>query len=148
LRACVTEKRPVYLEVRDGVWAQPCERPERPDEPLRPRPLGHAEEEDVERSVLAAVAVVLERIAAAAHPVLWGGEELQRFGVAGLFERLVHSLALPYSTTLLGKSVISEKNELFVGVYDSKFAPVDTARVVEGSDCLVALGTIPTDFYG
>jgi TPP-dependent 2-oxoacid decarboxylase len=80
--------------------------------------------------------------------VLWGGEELQRFKVADLFEQLVHSLKLPYSTTLLGKALVSERNEYFVGVYDSKFAPSDTRQVIEGTDCLVALGTIPTDFYG
>lgn len=148
LRACITEKRPVYLEVQDGVWALPCDRPEAADEPLRPLPLAPQAEQDVTQSVRAAVASVLERISMAAHPVLWGGEELQRFGVAHRFERLVHSLKLPYSTTLLGKALVSERNDYFVGVYDSKFAPADTREVIEGTDCLVALGTIPTDFYG
>jgi indolepyruvate decarboxylase len=148
LRACITEKRPVYLEVRDGVWALPCDRPEAPDQPLRPLPLTPGDEQDVVQSVRAAVAAVLERISTAVHPVLWGGEELQRFGVADRFEQLVHALKLPYSTTLLGKAIVSERNDYFVGVYDSKFAPSDTRLVVEGTDCLVALGTIPTDFYG
>jgi indolepyruvate decarboxylase len=148
LRACITEKRPVYLEVQDGVWAMPCDRPETPDVPLRPLPLAPQAEQDVARSVRSAVAAVLERIIMAAHPVLWGGEELQRFGVADRFEQLVHLLKLPYSTTLLGKALVSERNEYFVGVYDSKFAPSDTREVIEGTDCLVALGTIPTDFYG
>jgi indolepyruvate decarboxylase len=148
LRACITEKRPVYLEVQDGVWALPCDRPETPDKPLRPPPLTPQAEQDVAQSVRSAVAAVLQRISMAAHPVLWGGEELQRFGVADRFEQLVHSLKLPYSTTLLGKALVSERNEYFVGVYDSKFAPSDTRQVIEGSDCLVALGTIPTDFYG
>jgi indolepyruvate decarboxylase len=148
LRACITEKRPVYLEVQDGVWALPCDRPETPDEPLRPLPMTPQAEQDVAQSVRSAVAAVLEHISMAAHPVLWGGEELQRFGVADQFEQLVHSLKLPYSTTLLGKALVSERNEYFVGVYDSKFAPSDTREVIEGSDCLVALGTILTDFYG
>jgi indolepyruvate decarboxylase len=148
LRACITEKRPVYLEVQDGVWALPCDRPEAPDEPLRPLPLEPQAEQDVVQSVRSAVAAVLERMSMAAHPVLWGGEELQRFGVVDRFEQLVHALKLPYSTTLLGKALISERNEYFVGVYDSKFAPSDTRQVIEGTDCLVALGTIPTDFYG
>jgi indolepyruvate decarboxylase len=148
LRACITEKRPVYLEVQDGVWALPCDRPEAPDEPLCPLPLEPQAEQDVAQSVRSAVAAVLERMSMAAHPVLWGGEELQRFGVADRFEQLVHALKLPYSTTLLGKALVSERNEYFIGVYDSKFAPADTREVIEGADCLVALGTIPTDFYG
>ncbi len=148
LRACITEKRPVYLEVQDGVWVLPCDRPEAPEEPLCPRPLEAQAEQDVAQSVRSAVAAVLERINMAVHPVLWGGEELQRFGVADRFEQLVYALKLPYSTTLLGKALVSERNEYFIGVYDSKFAPSDTREVVEGTDCLVALGTIPTDFYG
>jgi indolepyruvate decarboxylase len=148
LRACITEKRPVYLEVQDGVWVLPCDRPEAPDVPLCPRPLEPQAEQDVAQSVRSAVAAVLERMSMAAHPVLWGGEELQRFGVADRFEQLVHALKLPYSTTLLGKALVSERNEYFIGVYDSKFAPSDTRQVIEGTDCLVALGTIPTDFYG
>src|SRR5215510_9031413 len=71
LRTCITEKRPVYLEVRDGVWVLPCDRPEAPEQPLRPLPLAPQVEQDVAQSVRAAVAAVLERMSVAAHPVLW-----------------------------------------------------------------------------
>jgi indolepyruvate decarboxylase len=148
LRACITHKQPVYLEVRDGVWQHTCDRPADAETPLPPFQPDPQTDRDIEQSVRAAAVAVRERLRAAEQPVLWGGEELQRYGVEDEFEQLVQITELPYATTLLGKSVVSERNEYFVGVYDSRWAPEDTAQVVEGSDCLIALGTIPTDFYG
>jgi indolepyruvate decarboxylase len=150
LRACVTESRPVYLEVPDGVWVLPCARPTAPpaDQPLMPLPMAPGEESDVQRATEAAVQAVLERAREANSPVLWGGEWLQRLRLQDEFEELVALTGWPYTTTLLGKGLISEKNPLFIGVYDSAFAPADVRKVVEGTDCLVALGTILSDFYG
>jgi indolepyruvate decarboxylase len=145
LRACVSETRPVYLEVADGVWTLPCPRP---SGPLVPLPTDPAAQQDIEASVAAAVSAVMARLREAEHPVLWGGEELQRRELQDVFEALVEISGVPYTTTLLGKSLISEANPHFVGVYDSVWAPDDTKRVVEGADCLLALGTILSDFYG
>ncbi|PVE20698.1 hypothetical protein DC522_30750 [Microvirga sp. KLBC 81] len=148
LRACLASKRPVYLEVRDGVWEHSCSRPEHPELPLARLPSDQAHEKAVEASVKSAVDRVTERLRAAERPVLWGGEELQRLGVEDAFEELVSLTRLPYTTTLLGKSLISEDNDRFIGVYDSLWAPDNTKKVVEGADCLIALGTILSDFYG
>lgn len=150
LRTCITQKRPVYLEVRNKVWSQPCKQPQDPDIALKPLPLLPAIEADIDQAVDLAVSDVLQRLQQAKHPIIWGGEGLQRFGLQEQFTKLVNLTALPYTTTLLGKSLVSEKElkEYFIGVYDSKFAPENIKKVVEGSDCLLALGTILSDFYG
>ena len=119
-----------------------------PLKPLLPLPRDPVTQQDYERAANVVVGEVMKRLRAAKHPVLWGGELLQRLGLEGLFEDLVKITGLPYTTTLLGKSLISEDNPHFIGVYDSKFAPPDTVKVVEGADCLLALGTILSDFYG
>ncbi len=150
LRALVAESRPVYLEVPDGVWTHPCAAPADPprDQPLVPLPLGPGEDEDIRKATEAAIREVLARARQAAHPVLWGGEWLLRLRLEAAFERLVSLTGWPYTTTLLGKGLISETNPHFIGVYDSAFAPANVQKVVEGTDCLIALGTILSDFYG
>ncbi|WP_414573826.1 thiamine pyrophosphate-dependent enzyme [Nostoc sp. CCY 9925] len=117
---------------------------------MKPLPLPPEIETDINEIVDVAVSDVLKRLQIAKHPVIWGGEGLQRFGLQEQFSKLVSLTSLPYTTTLLGKSLISEKElkEHFIGVYDSKFAPESVKKVVEGSDCLLALGTILSDFYG
>ncbi len=149
LRACVAESRPVYLEVRDGVWSAPCPAPANPGAKLVPLPRSPAEEADVDRAVVAAVADVLRRMGEASSPVLWGGEWLQRLRLQDEFEEIVRLTKWAYTTTLMGKSLISEKNDRFIGVYDSAFARGAIRQVVEvEADCLLALGTILSDFYG
>jgi indolepyruvate decarboxylase len=148
LRACISEKRPVYIEVQDGVWTEPCDRPTDPDKPLPAFAPDEASERDRRIATAKAAQAVIDRVRQARHPLLWAGEELQRQGLQDAFETLLKTTGLPYATTLLGKGVVSEDNPGFVGVYDSVWAPDDTRTVVEGSDCLLALGTIMTDFYG
>jgi indolepyruvate decarboxylase len=148
LRACITEKRPVYIEVQDGVWTEPCDPPVHPDSPLPPFTPDQTGERDRRIAATAAADAAIGRVRQARHPVLWAGEELQRHGLQDALETLLKTTGLPYATTLLGKAVVSEDNPSFVGVYDSVWAPDDTRTVVEGSDCLLALGTIMTDFYG
>ncbi len=146
LRASITLHRPVYLEVHQGIWSADCQPP---GLPLTPDPPTPEEEADQTAATNAVVTEVLNRINEARHPVLWGGEMLQRFGMADAFSQLVKKSKLPYTTTLMAKGLIPETSfpKQFIGVYDSKFARQDIKEVVEKSDCLVALGTILSDFY-
>src|SRR5262245_9418048 len=157
LRACLTQRMPVYLESRDGVWDMPCRKPAGPlpEKPRQPVPPAAGTEAVVKESVAAAVAAVLTRLQAAKHPVLWGGEELQRLGLEARFEEIIKLTGLKYSTTLMGKSLVPEtapgdptrRRDEFIGVYDSAFAPGDVAEVLEKSACVLALGPILSDFY-
>jgi indolepyruvate decarboxylase len=47
--------------------------------------------------------------------------------------------------TLLGKSVVSEKHPLYLGVYEGAMGRESVRRYVEESDCVILLGTFMTD---
>jgi indolepyruvate decarboxylase len=146
LLECVRQKRPVYLEVHQGAWSESCEPAKSPLALPAPSP-----DEETEWTIAtnAAADAVLALIKKAEHPVLWGGEMLARWGVAGTFRDLVKKSKLSYTTTLMGKGLIPETDfpDQFLGVYDSKFVQGKVKEVVEQSDLLVALGTIPSEFY-
>jgi indolepyruvate decarboxylase len=155
LRACVLESLPVYLEARDRDWVLECAPPGPWQDVLNTPPQSDAERaareranKEIDQAVAAAVKDVVARAQQAKSPVLWGGELLQRRGLQNEFEQLVKETRWAYTTTLLGKSLISEKNDRFIGVYDSGFAQGRIREVVEKSDCLIALGTILSNFYG
>jgi indolepyruvate decarboxylase len=148
LRTMLTVRRPVYLEVHDLVWTQECDAPADPAKKLEPYPPSDDESRDMDQTTAAAAGAVATLLRDAKKPVLWGGEELQRLRLEEDFARLVQVTGLPYVTTLMGKGLLPEDTNGFMGVYDSAFAPPEVRSVVEDSDLVVALGTILGDFYG
>jgi hypothetical protein len=70
LTACLSERRPVYLEIMEDVWTSECEPPagelKALERPVSPR--------IVEQAATAAV----ERIRQLGQPILWGGGDLGR----------------------------------------------------------------------
>ncbi|GAA3870063.1 thiamine pyrophosphate-binding protein [Saccharothrix violaceirubra] len=115
LVACLSERRPVYLEVMEDVWDAPCASPVG-DLTARTRPVTARNEQVLGRAVDAAVALIEEL----GRPILWAGEEVDRFDLAGPFGELVEATGIPFCTTIGGKAVLSEDHPYFVGVYNGK----------------------------
>ena len=137
LSACLTEQQPVYLEMFEDVYAAPCQRPS--------KPLPRTPIQSVAANLQAAVAAAAAKIKAAQKPVIWGGVEVQRQKLQDAFDAFVAQTRIPFTTTLEGKSIVSEDNPLFAGVFDGQSSNAATAALVNASDCLIALGAWPTD---
>lgn len=136
LAAAVYHKRPVYIELpRDltGIICS-CERKEVPKPSVSdPHALGEALKEAV------------HRISKAKQPVLVAGIEIQRFGLQELFMQLVETTGIPFATTPLSKSTLSEDHPLFIGVYEGAVGREQARQTVEESDCLLMFGAFMTD---
>ncbi|MFM7863640.1 MAG: alpha-keto acid decarboxylase family protein, partial [Planctomycetaceae bacterium] len=52
---------------------------------------------------------------------------------------------IPISATLLGKSVVSERHPLYLGIYEGAMGRAEVQKRVEKSDCIVLLGTFMSD---
>jgi len=139
LRACLTWRKPVYIEVYANVWGLPCEAPRGR---LEPGPLP-----TLQASLDAALDATLEHLWKAERPVIWAGVEVQRFGLQDLLEELVAETGFPFATDLLGKSLLPEDAPGFVGVYDGASANPKTRRLVETADWLLGLGNLVTDDF-
>ncbi|MFP2927734.1 alpha-keto acid decarboxylase family protein [Pyxidicoccus sp. 3LG] len=139
LRACLTWKRPVYIEVYQNVWSLPCAAP---TGRLEPGPLP-----TLEVSLDESVEATLEHLGKARRPVIWAGMEVQRFGLQDLLMELVRETGLPFATDLLGKGLVPEDAPGFVGTYDGASANAKTKRLVEEADWLLGLGTLVTDDF-
>ena len=136
LDAVLRYKRPVYIEIpRDRVHSRAL----MPHEPMPVTPASDSEALD------AAVNTAAEKIAAAERPVILGGVEVHRFGVRDELLALAEGHNIPFATTLLGKSVLSEKHPLALGVYEGAMGREPVRKYVEESDCVVMLGAFMTD---
>src|SRR5262249_7667607 len=109
LAACERYKRPVYLELpRDRVRTK-CLYPVRTLEE-QPASYRQALTEPVEEAG--------EMIKACQKPIIIAGVEMHRFGLGDEVVKLADKHQIPMCATLLGKSVVSEKPPLYLGIYE------------------------------
>lgn len=129
-------KRPGYIEMpRDIVDLEVSRVP----------PLPAPSEESDPRTLAAALAEATEWIARSQQPVIVLGVELDRFDLVEPAMRFVDRSGIPTTVALLDKSAIDERHPSFIGVYAGALGRPEVQEYVEGSDCLIRLGTLPTD---
>lgn len=92
-----------------------------------------------------ALAEVEEWINHSENPVILAGVELARFDLGKDLLKFAERTNIPIATTLLSKSVVSEKHPLFLGVYSGSCSQEGVQEAVEGSDCLLMFGVMLTD---
>jgi len=140
LIAAITHKRPVYIACYKEVWGEPCPRPS--NKPLQPLTI-KSEPLALENAVEQAWTL----ITAAKNPMIFAGVEVLRYRLADLLQKLIDASGFLYTTTSLGKTVLDEKGDKFVGTY-SDAASIDSVRqLITQGDCFLTLGTIITDDY-
>ena len=84
-------------------------------------------------------------INACQKPVIIAGVEMHRFGLGDEVVKLAEKHQIPMCATLLGKSVVSEKHPLYLGIYEGAMCRESVRKFVEDSDCMILLGTFMTD---
>jgi len=139
IRAMLTKRRPIYIEVLTNVWSLPCA-----------APVGTIVVEEATSdaaSLAAALEWTWQRIQSATLPVIWAGIEIRRFGLQDTLQELVDLSGLYFTTTSLGKTVLDEAQPQFIGTYAGPASSAITRAVMAASDCPIALGTIITDDY-
>ncbi len=140
LVAALTHRRPVYIACYKEVWGEPCPRPAATR--LRAR-ITHSEPLALENAVQQA----WTQITAAKKPLIFAGVEVLRFGLSDLLQQLIDASGMLYTTTSLGKTVLDEQGDKFIGTY-SDAASIDSVRdCVQDADCFLNFGTIITDDY-
>ncbi len=130
--------RPGYIEVPFDIVDMPIEAPVIPN-----RPPAVSDAENLE----ACIEDVVATINRAKNPVIIADVELHRHNLADLAIGIARKFNIPIASTLLSKSVISEQNPLYIGVYSGGFSEPETQRLVEESDCLIMLGAFLTDMF-
>jgi TPP-dependent 2-oxoacid decarboxylase len=136
LHAALRYKRPVYIEIpRDMVtrFGIKHHAPARIHETSNPAALAEALDE------------ALQMINRARQPVILADVEVHRFGLQELVLALIEKANIPFASTILGKSVMSEQHPLCLGVYEGAMGRDDVREYVESSDCVIMLGTFMTD---
>ncbi|NQV28939.1 MAG: alpha-keto acid decarboxylase family protein [Rhodopirellula sp.] len=134
--AALRYQRPVYLEIpRDCVDLRPAW-------PYQRKEILESSDAKALSESLTEAARIIE---SAKQPVIIAGVEIHRFGLQKQVIALAERNGIPICSTLLGKSVISEKHRLYLGVYEGAMGRRFVQEFVESSDCVILLGTFMTD---
>ncbi len=148
LIAAITHKRPVYIACYKEVWAEPCPQPS--SKPLQPLVL-KSEPAALANAVNNAWATLTAKDSnnkpLVKNPLIFAGVEVLRFGLFGLLQQLIDASGFLYTTTTLGKTVLDEKGDKFIGTYSDAASIPSVIDTVQKSDCILTLGTIITDDY-
>ena len=137
LTQCVTEKRPIYIELLQDVVDATCVAASGTLEPARVVSDPTSLEESVAR--------IRQSLASAARPLIWVGVEVDRLGLQEKTSELIRGLNVPYVSELLSKAVLSEEDPLFVGVLDGQASSATVREMADDSDFVLALGVWLTD---
>ncbi len=137
LTKCISEKRPVYIELLDDMVYKECATPQGE---LKP-----AKTYSDENNLAQAIKTIQERLESATNPMIWVGPEVDRFDLNEKAQELIQNLNIPFVTELLSKAILSENSHLFAGVYDGQASSPATQVLVEKSDFVLALGVWLTD---
>lgn len=137
LTQCITERRPVYIELLEDMINLKCPAPQGKLIPT----------EDMSDAAILkeAVGMIKARLQAAANPVIWLGAEVDRYGLEGAAEGLIKELNIPFVTQLMSKAVLSENDPLCAGVFDGQASSQAVQDLITHSDFILALGVWLTD---
>src|SRR6185295_19895216 len=78
-----------------------------------------------------AIEEATETINASQRPVIIAGVEMHRFGLGQEVVKLAEKHQIPMCATLLGKSVVSERHPLYMGVYEGAMCRDQLRKYVE-----------------
>lgn len=138
--AALTHQRPVYIACYKEVWGEPCPRPsDKKLKAIKPKSKSAALKNAVSQAWI--------QISKAKSPIILAGVEILRHGLAKKLEKLIEESGILYTTTSLGKTVLDEQGNKFIGTYSDQAAIPEVIKLVEASDCIISLGTIITDDY-
>jgi TPP-dependent 2-oxoacid decarboxylase len=136
LHAVLRYKRPVYIELPRDMVARLGIKHHSP---------AQFHETSDPAALAEAVGEAVAMINAARQPVILADVEVHRFGLQELLLELIEKANIPFASTILGKSVMSEQHPLCLGVYEGAMGRDDVRAYVESSDCVIMLGTFMTD---
>ena len=140
LIAAITHKKPVYIACYSEVWGEPCKRPSK--KKLQPK-IKKSKPDALQNAVDQA----WTQLTNAKKPMIFAGVEVLRHGLSDLLQQIIDASGFLYTTTSLGKTVLDETGNKFIGTYADAASVHQVKTYVEESDCFLNLGTIITDDY-
>jgi len=137
LRICLSQNKPVYLEIPTDVQVYPCAAPAGLQQ--IPPLLDGA-------SLAAAVSDILVRVQMGKRTVLIPGHEVHREGLEDKVRALLDKTGLAAASMFIGKADFMEQHPQCVGAYQGAGSLPEVSDYIESADTVLFLGVVLSDF--
>ena len=138
LSACLSQQKPVYISLPSDVVMMKCNQPR--------AFLFPASSQSDSSALKEAVKEALDMLNKAKKPVVIGDVELIRFKLQKDFSKFLNKTGFPYVTMMWGKTVLSEQNPQYIGLFEGDRSRDYVRNRVNSADCVLQLGALMTDF--
>lgn len=136
LQAALLNSSPVYIELpRDQINIPIVETPQ----------LTYSIPSTDEENLQEAITETANLFRQARRPVIISGVETQRRGLQNLLVELIEHCKIPVSATLTGKSVVGERHDAYLGIYEGAMGSEVARDYVEASDFILMIGVTFND---
>lgn len=136
IAAALENHRPVYIAIpHDYVNAEISSFTAPKETPVKSDP---ATLEEV-------VSTIAGKLSNAKQACIMPGFLVDRFDLKDLTMAVINASGLPYVTMALDKSALDENNPSYLGLYMGQLINPEIREFVESCDCILAIGTIPSD---
>jgi indolepyruvate decarboxylase len=136
IAAALYHRRPVYMTFPTDYATSPV------IGTAQPRPESKSDPATLGAATKAILAALLDAKTVCVLP----GILLSRFGLTAQARELIRASNLPFATMFWDKSVLDETLPNYIGMYDGKLMNEEVRAFVEGSDLVLGIGAILTDF--
>lgn len=130
----IKEQKPVYIAIpMDVCYAQIDDES------------GITEPQSDEKSLNEACSHILKILNDSQAPVVVGDALVERFKAEDEFKDFLTASNYPVTTLLMGKDIVNEDNERYLGSYQGEFNNIGAYDYIKNSDAVVCVGTILSD---
>ena len=130
LRACILQKRPVYIQLPSDLAYT---RIETPDAPIA------IEWKSDCRMLDEFMGAAMQRIDASTNFALLVDADVARFGQTAVAVQLANKLGCPVAVMGTAKGIIDETEPGYRGVYSGALSPPEVREAIESAECLLQL---------
>jgi len=136
IAAALYHNRPVYMAFPSDVAYQDCIGSTQP----------HTVPTRDPAALESAVDAIVNALENAKQACILPGILLARLGLQSDAQEVVEKSGLPFATMMMDKTVLDETHPQYIGMYAGALAEEDVREFVESCDCILNLGTLPSDF--
>ncbi|WP_193014352.1 MULTISPECIES: alpha-keto acid decarboxylase family protein [Gammaproteobacteria] len=138
ITTALKERRPVYIGLPSDYAMMPVIENTSVTIPKKPT----SDKKALEK----VVSTIIEKLIHSNSICVLPGILSSRLGLSDNVQLFINKTGLPYATMFMDKSILSESNHQYIGMYDGKLMTPDVREFVENSEYVVGIGAIMTDF--